>query len=74
METNLTAARRRELADLHKVNEQYLYQCLTGRRDMGPAEAMRLEIASDGELTRAMLCQRTHVAIWPAAVDLKIAA
>jgi hypothetical protein len=71
METQMTAARRRELADKHRVNEQYLYQCLTGRREMSPAEAMRLETESGGELSRAMLCQKTHLAIWP---DLKAVA
>lgn len=71
MDTNITAARRRQLADAHGVNEQYLYQCLSGRRDMGPAEAMRLETVTGGELSRAMLCQKTHLAIWP---DLKAAA
>jgi DNA-binding transcriptional regulator YdaS (Cro superfamily) len=56
------------LADKLGINEQYLYQCLTGRRDMSPAEAMRVETESGGELTRSMLCQRTYAAIWP---DLK---
>lgn len=71
MDTIITAARRRQLAETHGVNEQYLYQCLTGRREMGPAEAMRLELATGGELSRVMLCQKTHLAIWP---DLKAAA
>ena len=65
MSTEITAARRRQLAELHKVNEQYLYQCLTGRRDMGPAEARRLEMATGGELKRSMLCQKTYADIWP---------
>ena len=65
MEIQITPARRRTLADKLGVNEQYLYQCLTGRRDMSPAEAMRIETDTDGELTRAMLCQKTHQAIWP---------
>ena len=71
MENQITAARRRQLAEKLRVSEQYLYQCLTGRREMGPAEAMRLETESGGELTRVMLCQKTHAAIWP---DLKEAA
>ena len=49
-------------------NEQYLYQLLTGRRDMNPAEARRLEEESGGELTRRMLCQKTWHRIWPELV------
>jgi len=56
---------RRALAERHGINEQYLYQCLTGRRDMGPIEARRIETDSNGILTRKMLCQRTWVGIWP---------
>lgn len=70
MTTKITAARRRELAGLHGLNEQYLYQCLTGRRDMGPVEAVRLEIETRGELTRQMLCQKTFPGIWPELIAL----
>lgn len=65
MQNAITLDRRRELADKHAVSEQYLYQCLTGRRDMNPAEARRIETESCGELTRQMLCQRTYAQIWP---------
>lgn len=65
METEITPERRRQLAAQHGVNEQYLYQCLSGRRDMGPAEAVRLYIATKGELRLDRLCQRTHASIWP---------
>ena len=65
METNITPERRRKLAADIGVNEQYLYQCLTGRRDMNPAEARRAEVTTCGELTRKMLCQRTWRDIWP---------
>lgn len=65
MSQEITPARRRQLAHQTGSSEQYLYQCLTGRRDMGPAEAMRLELQTDGELTRQMLCQKTFAAIWP---------
>ena len=61
----MTPARRRELAHIHGLNEQYLYQLLTGKRDMKPIEAMRLETDSGGELTRQMLCQSTFSAVWP---------
>lgn len=68
MSTKITAERRKQLAQKHGVNEDYLYQCLTGRRDLNPAEAMRLETETKGELTRQSLCQKTYAGIWP---DLK---
>jgi DNA-binding transcriptional regulator YdaS (Cro superfamily) len=61
----ITAKRRTELAALHNTNSDYLYQCLTGRRDMAPEEAMRLEIVTGGELHRSMLCQKRAHLIWP---------
>ena len=60
-----TTKRRRHLSQTYGVNDAYLYQCLTGRRDMGPAEAMRLETESNKEVLREMLCQNTYAQIWP---------
>ncbi|SFB74513.1 hypothetical protein SAMN05216344_102199 [Polaromonas sp. OV174] len=65
MAIQITTERRKQLAEKHGINEQYLYQCLTGRRDLGPAEAMRLETETNKELTRQMLCQKTYASIWP---------
>lgn len=65
MTKQMTPERRRELAALAGVHEQYLYQCLTGRRDMNPAEARRIEDETNGEITRQMLCQKTWPGIWP---------
>lgn len=65
MTKQMTPERRRELAALAGVHEQYLYQCLTGRRDMNPAEARRIEDETHGEITRQMLCQKTWTGIWP---------
>lgn len=61
----ITPERRRQLAVQVNAHEQYLYQCLTGRRDMNPAEARRIEAETRGELTRQMLCQKTWMGIWP---------
>lgn len=71
MQKQITTERRRQLSIKHAVNVQYLYQCLTGRRDMNPAEAMRIETESSKELTRQMLCQKTYAGIWPdlSAID-----
>lgn len=61
----MTRAERRVWSQRLGINEQYLYQCLTGRRDMGPAVARRIESESGGAITRRMVCQRTWNAIWP---------
>ena len=65
MTKEITPDDRKRLAAAHGVNEQYLYQLLTGRRDMNPIEARRVEDESGGELTRKMLCQKTYAGIWP---------
>ena len=65
MEQKLTAQQRQELAEKVNLNEQWLYQCLSGRRDMSPAEAIRVEAASGGSVTRQMLCQGNWAKIWP---------
>lgn len=65
MEAHITPEERKRLAEQLGLNEQYLYQCLTGRREMKPAEAMRAEQETQRKLTRQMLCQKTCRAIWP---------
>lgn len=70
MSKQFTPEERRQLAELAKVDEQYLYQCLTGRRDMNPAKARAAEVATNGILTRQMLCQQTWRAIWPELIEL----
>lgn len=66
----INPAERKRLADQLRINEQYLYQCLTGRRDMDPATAMRAEIETGGVLKRQMLCQSSFKAIWPDLTEL----
>jgi DNA-binding transcriptional regulator YdaS (Cro superfamily) len=51
------------------MNEQYIYQCLTGRREMSAAEAVRIEQESLGAVTRKMVCQGTWQSIWPELVE-----
>jgi DNA-binding transcriptional regulator YdaS (Cro superfamily) len=65
MDPQITAEDRRRFADQLGLHEQYLYQCLTGRREMKPSEAVRAEIETGGALKRQMLCQHTYAAIWP---------
>jgi len=70
MRKQFTPEERRAWADKLGINERYLYQCLTGRRDMGPTEARRVETESGGVLTRQMLCQKTWGGIWPELTPL----
>lgn len=65
MASNITPEERRSLAIAANVNEQYLYQCLSGRRDMNPGEARRIEDVTEGRLSRRDLCQKTWQSIWP---------
>jgi len=69
MTNEITPSERRRIASLVGLNEQYLYQCLTGRREMNPAEAVRVERESDGAITRQMVCQKTYAGIWPDLVE-----
>lgn len=64
----ITADERRQLADKVGINEQYLYQCLTGRRDMSAIEAVRVEQETDGRIDRQMVCQGSWRSIWPELV------
>lgn len=65
MSEHLTPQRRRELAEKCDVDPAYLWQCLTGRRDMNPARAREIETLTRGELRRWHLCQKTWHLIWP---------
>jgi DNA-binding transcriptional regulator YdaS (Cro superfamily) len=69
MNTQITPDERRQLAEKVGINEQYLYQCLTGRREMSASEAVRVEIESEGRLNRKMLCQESWKGIWPELVE-----
>lgn len=60
---------RRRLAALAGISEPYLYQCLTGHRDMNPGAARRVEVATKGEVTRRDLCMKTWADIWPELAD-----
>lgn len=60
----ISAKERQELARQIDVNEQYLYQCLRGLRDMDPLKAAEAEVATNGRLRRQML-NREWARIWP---------
>jgi DNA-binding transcriptional regulator YdaS (Cro superfamily) len=61
----ITPTRRREIAQRLDMSDAYLYQCLSGWRDMNPTRAREIEVATAGEITRQMLCQKTWRGIWP---------
>ena len=69
MNTQITPDERRRLAEKVGMNEQYIYQCLTGRREMSAAEAVRIEQETAGAVTRKMVCQGTWQSIWPELVE-----
>ncbi len=62
---NMTAAVRKALAERVGVDEQYLYQCLTGRKAMTPAEAVRVERESGHVVRRWNLRRDDWHRIWP---------
>lgn len=61
----ITPTERRELAELTKVDEQYLYQCLSGRKDMKVHEAVRVERESGFRLRRWQLRRNDWWLNWP---------
>lgn len=65
MDKEISLDRRRELAALHGIDDDWLYQCLTGRRDMDPVKALALEAATNKEITRFMVCRKRGHLIWP---------
>ncbi len=65
----ITAQERKRLANKAGVDEQYLYQCLTGRRNMEAAEAMEVETILGGELMRWDLRLKDWHRIWPDLVN-----
>lgn len=73
MAIQFTPDARRRIAALTGIDERYLYQCLTGRRDMNPAQARKAEEVTGGEVTRQMLCQKTYLGIWPELAEAKAA-
>lgn len=64
-------AERRRLAEMAGIVEPYLYQCLSNRREMGAAEATRIEAATGGEVRRWDVCQKTWHLIWPELTKVK---
>lgn len=66
----LPTAERAALAEKVGVNEQYLYQCLTGRKAMNPAEAVRVEQESERAVMRWDLRPDDWWRIWPELIGI----
>lgn len=62
---NMTATERADLAAKVRVSEQYLYQCLSGRKSMNAAEAVRIEQESGRAVMRWDLRPADWHRIWP---------
>lgn len=52
------------------MHEQYIYQCLTGRKAMDPAAAVRVEKA-DNRVRRWDLRQADWHLIWPELIGIE---
>jgi DNA-binding transcriptional regulator YdaS (Cro superfamily) len=65
MSEQMSPTERRELAAMLRCNERFLYQCLTGRNAMQPADAVRAEQATAGRLRRWDLRRNDWHLIWP---------
>ena len=65
---SITHSERAELAELLGINDQYLYQCLTGLRSLRADEAMRAERDSGGRIKRWDVRIHDWHLIWPELV------
>ncbi|MDR7331744.1 hypothetical protein [Roseateles asaccharophilus] len=62
---------RNRLCEEFGLDSRYLYQLLTGRRELEPARAVRLEQQSGGRLRRWHLRAKTWHLIWPELVGVE---
>lgn len=69
--TTFTAKQREELARELGLAGPYLYQLLTGRREMEPVAAVRLEQKSGGRLRRWHLRAKTWNLVWPELIGVE---
>lgn len=68
MDDQISPEERRRLAAQLGCNERFLYQCLTGRNAMDPADAVRAEQVTGGRLKRPQLRRKDWHLIWPELV------
>jgi len=65
MKTEFSAEERSAIVEKTGVNAAYLYQCLSGRKDMKPADAVRVEREAGIVGLRLALRRRDGGEIWP---------
>lgn len=65
MSAVFTPKQRDALAEELGIDPLYLYQLLSGRREMEPKAAVRLEQQSGGRLRRWHLRAKTWHLVWP---------
>lgn len=61
----MTAAERQRVAAAVGLDEQYLYQCLSGRRAVPIHHCLPIEQATDGRVSRRDLRPKDWHRIWP---------
>lgn len=66
----ISPSERKALAEQLGIHEQYLYQCLTGRKDMRTDEAVRVESDSGGRLRRWHLRTNDWWKHWPELIGI----
>lgn len=71
MAKQITVEDRKRLAEKAGVNEQTLYQSLTGRGGFKPAECVRIERATDNELRRWDLRPNDWHLNWPELIGIE---
>ncbi len=63
--SEITTKRRKELCRKHGLSDDYIYQCIAGKKQMKSKEAVRIERITSGEITRQMLRRDDYWLIWP---------
>ncbi len=67
--SEITAKERNELAALAGVDKDYLYQCMSGRRDMDAPKAAEVERATGNRIRRWHLRRDWHL-VWPELIGV----
>lgn len=68
---DITPIERKALAEKVGMAEQYIYQCLTGRKAMKPAEAVRVERAAGNAIRRWDLRPDDWHLVWPELIGVE---
>lgn len=66
--TTMTATERKAIAEKVGIDEQYLYQCFTGRKSMRAEEAARIDRDTDGAISRRQVRLHDWWLVWPELV------